>query len=93
MPTFDEFANVDTIVLGCTHFPLIKSHIQAQLSQNVTLVDSGAAVANRVVSLLDSKNETGVKQAYQLYSTRVLNEVKQCKLNELGFENIHYIDV
>lgn len=42
----------DTLVLGCTHFPLLAEEIQ-QLLPNVTLVDSGQAIARRVSSLLD----------------------------------------
>jgi len=44
--------NVDCIVLGCTHFPLIKEEIAACFNAQVTLIDSGAAIASRSVQLL-----------------------------------------
>lgn len=47
---------VDVVVLGCTHFPLIKEDIQHVLGQEVTLVDSGRAIALRVESLLMEAN-------------------------------------
>jgi glutamate racemase len=36
---------VDTIVLGCTHYPILKEAIQKAAGQSVTLVESGAALA------------------------------------------------
>jgi len=47
----DGTANVDAIVLGCTHFPLVKNQLFAVLPE-VTWVDSGKAIAKRVHSLL-----------------------------------------
>ncbi|NMS24991.1 glutamate racemase, partial [Vibrio parahaemolyticus] len=43
---------VDVAVLGCTHFPLIKEEIHQALGGDVTLIDSGAAIARRVKALL-----------------------------------------
>ncbi len=43
---------LDTVILGCTHFPLVKEELQ-QLLPNVTyFVDPGNGIANRVMSLL-----------------------------------------
>ncbi len=44
---------IDSIVLGCTHFPLIKKEIQAVLKHSVNVVDSGKAIARRVALLLE----------------------------------------
>lgn len=38
-------ADVDTVVLGCTHYPLLKSAIARVFGNHVKLVDSGEAVA------------------------------------------------
>lgn len=51
-PFFDPSQSVDTIVLGCTHFPLLKEELAAAAPHAVDWVDSGAAIAERVVSLL-----------------------------------------
>ena len=45
-------ANVDTIVLGCTHFPLVKEELKAAADWPVKWVDSGKAIAQRVEYLL-----------------------------------------
>lgn len=44
---------IDTIVLGCTHFPLIKDDIQKFVGNNIKLIDSGEAVAKRVKFLIN----------------------------------------
>ena len=46
----------DTLVLGCTHFPLLKSEINDCFGGRVNLVDSGQAIANRVAALLATDN-------------------------------------
>lgn len=58
-------AGADTLVLGCTHFPALRSQIQALVGPDVTLIDTGAAVARRVVELVPlSGGETGALTLY-----------------------------
>lgn len=47
-----HFEQLDTLVLACTHFPLVRQELEAQLPQVLYWVDSGSAVAQRVASLL-----------------------------------------
>jgi glutamate racemase len=44
-------AEVDTVVLGCTHYPFVADAIRAQLGSGVRLVDTARAVAERVASV------------------------------------------
>lgn len=44
---------LDTLVLGCTHFPLLRSAVQAVMGPEVTLIDPGTATAQAVTALLD----------------------------------------
>ncbi len=39
--------NIDTIVLGCTHYPFAAQHIAAQAGAHVQLLDTGDAVARQ----------------------------------------------
>lgn len=60
---------IDVAVLGCTHFPLLQDEIAAVLGKEVCLVDSGAAIARRVMSLLRLDSEVShyrseIKKAY-----------------------------
>ena len=45
----------DTLVLGCTHYPILRDVIQQTVGENVKLVDSGEATAEEVRDLLDEK--------------------------------------
>jgi len=41
-------AQVDTVMLGCTHYPLVRPMLQRILGPDVRLITSGAAMARRV---------------------------------------------
>ena len=41
-------AGVDTVILGCTHYPLVRPALQRRLGRSVTLVSSGEAIADEV---------------------------------------------
>jgi glutamate racemase len=41
-------AGVDTVILGCTHYPLVRPVLQRELGRGVTIVSSGEAIADEV---------------------------------------------
>jgi glutamate racemase len=43
---------IDTLVLGCTHYPILRETIDKVLHRSVTLIDSGEATAHSVKELL-----------------------------------------
>jgi glutamate racemase len=45
--------NIDTLVLGCTHYPILSKVIQSVIGENVKLIDSGIASAEVVKKELD----------------------------------------
>ncbi len=45
-------AGVDTVILGCTHYPLVRPMLQRTLGRDVALISSGSAVARRVEQAL-----------------------------------------
>ena len=47
--------NVDTIVLGCTHYPLVEDLIKKIMGNNITLIETGDAIANRLKILSELK--------------------------------------
>lgn len=47
--------NVDTIVLGCTHYPLISDLIKDIMGENIKLIQTGEAIAKRLESLSSMK--------------------------------------
>jgi glutamate racemase len=48
-------AGVDTVILGCTHYPLLKPVIQGILGSQVTLIDSAKQVAFEIKKILASE--------------------------------------
>lgn len=48
-------AEVDTLILGCTHYPLLKTVLQKVMGAGVVLVDSAAETAKEVKLLLEKE--------------------------------------
>lgn len=46
-------ASMDTLVLACTHFPLLRPELARHFGGKVTLIDSGEAIARRVKHWVD----------------------------------------
>ncbi|GGI99900.1 glutamate racemase [Shewanella hanedai] len=80
---------LDTLVLGCTHFPILKDEIQEYLGDEVLLLDSGKAVAARVSSLIERnvKLKTGNKEMVALYTQEIEEGLKK-SLAEFGFSSL-----
>ena len=54
-------AGVDTLILGCTHYPLISAVISSIMGPDVTLVDSAAAAAGAIAAALREKDMSASK--------------------------------
>lgn len=52
----------DTIILGCTHFPLLKEELEYVFPKDTLFVDSGIAIARRAVFLLKDKGMATASQ-------------------------------
>ena len=49
-------SGIDTLILGCTHYPLLKKAIRRFMGRDVQLVDSAEETANEVSALLKEKS-------------------------------------
>jgi len=49
-------AGVDTLIMGCTHYPLLREVISETMGKDVTLIDSGAETAKQVANDLEQKD-------------------------------------
>ncbi|HJP95440.1 MAG TPA: glutamate racemase [Pyrinomonadaceae bacterium] len=67
---FDK-TNLGALVLGCTHYPILRDVISETIGDNVNLIDSGAATARDVESLLESSDLTH-EDTLGLYQERQL---------------------
>ncbi len=65
---------IDTLILGCTHYPLLKGIIGKVMGGGVALVDSGEATAGALAMLLDERGLIGSRpslSADQVFVTDV----------------------
>ena len=61
---------VDTLILGCTHYPLLKDVIKKFMGSRVSLVDSAREVAKEAGSILDASgllNENAGRKRHQFF--------------------------
>lgn len=81
-------SNCRHVVLGCTHFPLLRAELE-QIAPSICWIDSGAAIAKRALSLADGqlKEETGKCSTF--YSSSKLDKQLPDHLSQLGFEKIY----
>ncbi|MCF1429105.1 MAG: glutamate racemase [Shewanella sp.] len=81
---------LDVLVLGCTHFPMLKAEMCAALGDNVSLLDSGKAVARRVMSLLPDSVQQSAKMGTLcgFYTTVSLDTGLKRTLMLLGFSEL-----
>ena len=65
-------AGVDTVILGCTHYPLVRPILQRELGRGVTIVSSGEAIAGEVEAQLRrtaSENDEARRGRYRFLAT------------------------
>jgi glutamate racemase len=79
-------ARVDTVILGCTHYPLVRPMLQRMLGRGVEIVTSGAPLARQVEHVLGARGlrhprdgegeyrflSTGDPAAFEALGTRFL---------------------
>jgi glutamate racemase len=50
-----KLKNIDTLVLGCTHYPLLKKLIQPRIGRQINVIDSSRAIAVELADFLRKK--------------------------------------
>ena len=63
---------MDTLILGCTHYPIMKKTIQGAVENHVQLVYSGDTVGSRLRAYLEKnscKNDSGFPGETRFYVT------------------------
>lgn len=69
---------VDTIVLGCTHYPFLKKSVQAVAGPGITIIDTGEAVARqvkRVMARHGLENQSGQRGGETFHTSGNTEEV------------------
>lgn len=85
LKTMDD---LDTVVMGCTHFPFLEPELRQALPQVKNFVHAGNAIACRISSLLGKISQNSEGQAEKhLIATAPLSANKQQIFRQLGFDN------
>ncbi len=91
-------SGVDTLILGCTHYPILSDIIAEVMGDKVTLIDSGTAASMVVEDYLNGigLRNNSVQQGYQeFYVSDLPNKFKEIAERFLGrpVEHIRKIDL
>jgi glutamate racemase len=80
-------ARADTIVLGCTHYPFVRPLIEEIVGSEITLIDTGAAVARQLQKRLIEQNllaEAGEPGKVAFWTNSEAAEAEQVMLQLWG---------
>ena len=69
-------AGVDTLVLGCTHYPLLKNTLQTVMGESVTLIDSAKEVAKAIEDNLKTNDKLNTQNKGRSEERRVGKECR-----------------
>lgn len=88
--------HIDTLVLGCTHYPLLKPLLSRVVGADVQLVDSAEAMAEQVAETLAAKhlaNPDRTKPRYDFHVTDLPLRFQTIGERFLGrtLENVHVV--
>jgi glutamate racemase len=91
-------AKVDTVILGCTHYPLVRPVLQRELGRGVTIVTSGEAIADEVEARLRKagiENDEGRRGQYGFLATGDPEEFRRVgtRFLQLPIGNVEHVDV
>lgn len=89
---------VDTLVLGCTHYPMLSQSIQEVVGKEVTLVNPAQEAARRMEELLKEKNQlnkTDKVATYEFYVSDHTDKFQQMAKEFLNAVNpqVQKIDI
>ena len=89
-----EFRDADVLVLGCTHYPLIKPVLQ-RLEPGVTIVDSAESTARAVAAKIGSTSERGGKAGMRFMATDSVEKFRRLGEKFLGraIDAVEHVDL
>ena len=91
-------AAVDTVILGCTHYPLVRPILQRELGRRVTIVSSGEAIATEVEAQLRAaglENDERRRGDYSFLATGDVEEFRRLGIRflQLPVDRVEHVDV
>ncbi len=91
-------AQVDTVILGCTHYPLVRPVLQRELGRRVAIVSSGEAIAAEVEAELRAaglENQEDRRGSYRFLATGDVEEFRRLgtRFLQLPIERVEHVEV
>lgn len=81
--------NVDTLILGCTHFPIMREMIQKSVGDSVKLIDPGYETVKQIKTILQQnhiENDEEGDTTYSFYTTGDADNFNQVANEWLNYE-------
>ncbi len=75
--------NIDTLVLGCTHYPILKQAIKEVIGSHIALIDSAEAVTNELRKILPQP-EASIEGSDKFYVSDNEDKFRQIASRILG---------
>ena len=84
---------IDTLLLGCTHYPFVKPVIQDICGAGIRIIDNGAAVAGQLVRILEERGlrENNRNKGEVIFYTSGVSEVVSKVMGKLWPEPVYQV--
>jgi len=91
----DGARDADVLVLGCTHYPLIRPLLRRIVPQTVEIVDSAESTAAKVVEMLGANPGQGAPGDLRCYATDSVEKFRRLGSKFLGcpIQKIELVDI
>lgn len=76
-----KLRQIDTLVLGCTHYPLLKELIQPRIGSRVGIIDSSEAVAESLAAFLETHPDIEAQLARQGENRYYVSDVTEAAVD------------
>lgn len=91
--------DIDTLILGCTHYPLLKETIGEVIGKNVVLIDSAEQVSDKVSKIIDQNgaekrenSKTSLREFYLTDNSETFISVAKSFLGE-DMREVKLVDI
>jgi len=90
--------DIDTLVLGCTHFPFLEDVIKKVIGERVTIVDPAIQTVQNMRNILQSKRLNRIKKepsTHQFFTTGNIDTFRTIgeRLHGKSIENLKHVDL
>lgn len=80
--------DIDTLILGCTHYPLLESYIKKELGEDVTIISSAEETAIELSTILQHKGilADNLNPKHRFFTTGSVSSFEHIAERWLGYQ-------